>query len=353
MRAVRSWSWMAALVVAVVATPGSAHAEDPAAPKLPDPYFRAGDLALRPQSKLPEGWAAVPEGGAAAEKVGAGVRETLAAAQVEPGRVSLFVTQVKGPAGAEAALATVDTDPLLTPGGPAPVATLLEAASAARGWTVKAVGGPTCAFVYAGPADSREALTSAALAWAAEGLTARAQRMAQNGDPLVALATLKLALTLEPKAGFGNMLAGNIYSALAQQKRPGGDFAAAITHFDAALKGEGLYPLEARARYGVRGMKAVALLMAGEAEQAYTLYQELLADPLTAADGERWGTTYNTACAASRVGKLDEAFKLLGTVLEQDAKETVDGISHWREDPDFAAMKADPRWKALLEKYPE
>jgi tetratricopeptide (TPR) repeat protein len=327
--------------------------EDPAAPKLPDPYFRAGDLALRPQAKLPEGWTAVAEGGAAAEKVGTGVRETLTAAQVEPGRVSLFITQVKGPAGAEAALATVDTDPLLTPGGPAPVATLLEAASAAQGWTVKAIGGPKCAFLYAGPAESREILTAAAMAWAAQGLAARAQRMTQSGDPLVGLSTLKLGLALDAASGFANLLAGDILQGLGQQKRPHGDLAAAITHYDAALKGGGLYPLQPQGMYHARNRKAVTLLLAGKAEAAYAVYQELLADPVTEKHEERWGIVYNGACAASRVGKLDEAFKLLVSVLEQDAKETVDGISHWREDPDFSGMKADPRWKALLEKYPE
>lgn len=349
------WRIASALIACValaVLEGGAARAEEPAGPKLPDPYFRAGDVAWRAQAKLPEGWQAVAEGGAAAEKMGTGVRETLTAAKVEPGRVSLFVTQVRGPAGAEAALGVVDTDPLLTPGGPAPVATLLEAVSAAQGWSVRALGGPACAFVIAAPDEHREALTAAVLAWAAEGLAARAQRLSQNGDPLVALATLKLALGCQPKAGFANLLAADILQALGQQKRPHGDLAAAIAHYDAALKGGGAYDLEPRALYFARMGKATTLLLNNQAEPAYALYQELLADPATATSPGRWGTTYNAACAAARVGKLDEAFRLLGAVLEQDAKDGVEGISHWREDPDFSALHADPRWKSLLEKYP-
>ena len=46
---------------------------------------------------------------------------------------------------------------------------------------------------------------------------------------------------------------------------------------------------------------------------------------------------------------------MLSSVLEDDAKDPVQGISEiWREkDTDLDSLRADPRWKALLEKYPD
>ena len=62
---------------------------------------------------------------------------------------------------------------------------------------------------------------------------------------------------------------------------------------------------------------------------------------------------YDLACAHARLGAKDEAFAHLEQTLEADRASPIVGIQHWREDPDFASLKEDPRWKALLEKFPK
>jgi tetratricopeptide (TPR) repeat protein len=341
-------------LVALGLTAGVARAEEPPAPApgptLPAPYFRAEDLSMRAATKLPEGWALADAGNPTAEKLGTTVRETLIAAKVPEEAIAWRISPVRGPENAEAAVATLDTDPLKTPGGPAPVATLLEAAATAGGWLVRPVGGPTCVVIVAAPPECREALGKAAMAWGAEALRARAQRLAQGGDVPVALATIELALTLEPKSVSAHLFAGEVRSQLAFEKEPFGSPEKALAHAEAALKEYPLYPLPDAARFRAKSLKAISLLVVGKLEASHALYKEMVNDPATVAE-VRWGLRYNLACAAAKLGKLDEAFQELGAVLAQDAQETVRGIDHWRVDPDFENLRADARWKALLEKY--
>ena len=62
---------------------------------------------------------------------------------------------------------------------------------------------------------------------------------------------------------------------------------------------------------------------------------------------------YNLACAHARLKEIDDAFKNLTTMLEENAKDPSNGSLKWQDDVDFTNLKADPRWAALAKKYPQ
>lgn len=55
---------------------------------------------------------------------------------------------------------------------------------------------------------------------------------------------------------------------------------------------------------------------------------------------------YNEACHAAQDGRIDEAFGLLGRVVDQGFANP----EHLRQDPDLAGLREDPRWSGLVER---
>jgi predicted Zn-dependent protease len=55
---------------------------------------------------------------------------------------------------------------------------------------------------------------------------------------------------------------------------------------------------------------------------------------------------YNLACSLSNLGRVDEAFLELEAAMELG----YDDLRHMAEDPDLAKVRADPRWRALVER---
>jgi len=80
----------------------------------------------------------------------------------------------------------------------------------------------------------------------------------------------------------------------------------------------------------------------GEVERARDLAKRaMLLDP------DNLTMRYNFACGFSQLGEFDTALELLGPVFERDASETV----NWAKvDPDLDGVRADPRFKAMMEK---
>jgi adenylate cyclase len=80
----------------------------------------------------------------------------------------------------------------------------------------------------------------------------------------------------------------------------------------------------------------------GEVERAKDLAKRaMLLDP------DNLTMRYNFACGFSQLGEFDVALDLLGPVFERDAAETV----NWAKvDPDLDGVRADPRFKTLMDK---
>lgn len=66
-----------------------------------------------------------------------------------------------------------------------------------------------------------------------------------------------------------------------------------------------------------------------------------------------WLTYYNTACSASKAGRLDDAFAYLRKSLETDTRpEAVRELEmNLQQDGDLRNVRTDPRYRALLEEF--
>lgn len=91
----------------------------------------------------------------------------------------------------------------------------------------------------------------------------------------------------------------------------------------------------------VMGYSVYALGALGEAERAKELMKRaLLIDP------ENWNMRYNFACVlVIHLNEIEAALDMLAPELE---KATIGRLNHVRVDPDFAAVRDHPRFKAML-----
>jgi hypothetical protein len=125
--------------------------------------------------------------------------------------------------------------------------------------------------------------------------------------------------------------------------------------FLAALDEKATIPASPREKAMARGDAGGALLMTKDAAadaQARDLLKKAVEDAALVGREEGLGFRYNLACAHGRLKEIDAAFEHVSPVLEEQAKRPMQGLAHWRVDPDFESLHADPRWAKLLEKYP-
>lgn len=235
-----------------------------------------------------------------------------------------------------------------------PLEKALAEAAAAKGWTVKAVGTPKNWIVASGPEAPRAKVVAAQVAYAAQMLATKSSSAIEEANGPLAGAMARIALRIDPKNARANLIVGSF---LLRQARTPDDKALldqAIVHLRAATAKDATGTLTPREATSARGeLGGVLLNKGGPSTEARDLLKEAVkaldAVPRDAGIGYR----YNLACAHARLKELDEAFPMLEKALADDAKDPIDGISHWRKDPDFESLKADPRWAKLLETYPD
>lgn len=84
---------------------------------------------------------------------------------------------------------------------------------------------------------------------------------------------------------------------------------------------------------------AIALLRRGEEDAARVIVQEALAR-----DPDAWQGAYNAACFEAIAGQPDAALEWLRTAVERGGRD-IKGYAD--EDPDFDALRSDPRYAGL------
>lgn len=344
------------LLAFLLLLPAAAQAKDVTDADLPAAVFPAADLVPTAQTKLPKGWALRPESPAAAARskaFTAAVQKALGGEGAEASPTEVLTCELAGPAAAAATVGVVRA-PRVEGQAPPDLPQRLGEAAKASGWALRTAGSPACVLVVAGPEGARNELLVAASRWAAEVLTPRAQAVLETNDPFGALALLHVALALEPRCVHAHALARLVRQGLAMYKREHGSYARSVQHGAEALATYEPYPLtreERATQVGAYGL--VLLLVGGQDEKAYEVLTKAVADPDVQKSEGFWNCRYNLACAAVRLKKGDQAFAELSAILAENAKKEIFGIDAWRDDADFLPLHPDPRWKALLEKYPE
>ena len=315
-----------------------------------NPLHGGAHMAPEARALLPKGWSLRTDDAAkpAAEATLTSVaRDAARAAGADPDALRIVLRSLSGPAGASATLGLVDADEK-----PADVAKAIEAAARGKGWGFRAMGGPSRLLVVAAPAAARDAIVAAQVAWAAESLSARADAVFAMKDPKGCLAVTDVALALDPKNAHAHWVANGPLWCLAYLKVPHDSFAPAIGHIRAALDAGATYPFSPVEREEARGLLAFLLMLEGAYAEARALLVDVVAHRDVLPAKSFWTHRYNLACAHAQLEEADAAFAHLEAVLAQDAEEPVFGVEPWREEHEFDALHGDPRWKALLEKYP-
>jgi hypothetical protein len=179
----------------------------------------------------------------------------------------------------------------------------------------------------------------------------------ESGRGARAFAYAQGAAAIDPKNASAQFVLGRIGTVAASREEAGVTWPDVVARLRAALDKDAHEPLTGDDVRKARTALADDLLHLETDEgnkEARDVYKLALADVKDVPAAELAGMRYNYACALSRLKDLDEAFKMLGLVLEAGKTENLPGIEEiWRlKDDDLVPMRADDRWKALLEKYP-
>lgn len=313
------------------------------------PKFASEHMALATGAILPTGWsllaAEAPRPAAEAAILAAAGEAAKAAGTSTP---VAEVRSLSGPGGKTATFVLLDADEKA-----ATISASLATAAKKKGWALREMGAPSRLLVADAPPDARDALVSAQVKWAAEGLAARANAVREGHDPHGCLAVAMVALGLDPKNAHAHVAAVGPLWALPYLKDPRGPYDAAIAHSKAAVEPGTSYPLTPAEAWEVRHHIAVLFnFEGGHAKEARDILLECVKHRDIAGDRNYWTARYNLAGAHALMKEKDAAFADLTAALEQNVTEPVFGIEPWREAEDFAVLHDDPRWKALLEKYP-
>lgn len=353
---------LATLALPFAFSPSLVRAEDdePSDPMAGDPEAGGNKVTsfamVLEKDGLPEGWsllegeAAGPDAKALEDAVNAIAKDKGVATADD---FSVLMRSVGGPEGVKAHYAFIDL------GAPSQTfADALKAEGAKKSWAVRAMGTERHLLVTAAPEAVRAKTEGFATAFAGRMLTRRAMKSIES-DGRRALSHARIALQLDGKSAGAHFILGLIQMQLALRGKPIGDLEPAITHLRASVVKDATNPLTKREAVIATGKLGQSILnKGGPSVEARDLLKATVAGiaEMTAAERtDAVGFRYDLACAHGRLKEVDEAFKVLTGVLEDDAKDPVPGISEiWREkDTDLSSLREDPRWKALLEKYPD
>jgi len=235
-----------------------------------------------------------------------------------------------------------------------PLEKALAEAAVAKGWTVRPLGTPKNWIVASGAEAPRAKVVAAQVAYAAQMLATKSSSAAEDRNPPLAGAMARIAYRIDPKNARANMMSGSFLFSQGMREDDKAMVEDAIGRFRAAISKDATGSLTPREAASLRGELGGALLQkGGPSTEARDLLKEAvkLIDAVSREAGI--GFRYNLACAHGRLKELDEAFPALEKALADNAKDPLDGISHWRKDPDFETLKGDPRWAKLLETHPE
>jgi hypothetical protein len=341
------------LVLAAVAplSAGAAWADDP--PGLmpsPDekPDYGAYDMAIA-EAGLPTGWKMVAVGTPNAEAAALSA-EAKTVAESKQGKATTVERAVTSPDGKTVALVLVDVDENATE-----VAKALEASATAKGWSFKALGTPWRVLLAAGPEDARKAAVEAQVTYAGHLLAVKADSAADVENWQTAGKLAGGAVALDAKNAMAQNVLGMLIFGMSRQNLMGATVEAALPHLRAAVDKDAHDALKGDKALRTKDLLGSVLLnMKGMEKEARDVLKSGVAASKDAPRNVQLQLRYNLACAHSRLKELDEAFALLSGVLEENAKDHALDLQdgHWQKnDTDLENMRADPRWKGLLEKY--
>jgi hypothetical protein len=344
-------------ICAIAASPRGASADD-----VKQPDHSSADMSLRaevlqnvPPEVLPAGWALVPDEEKERPAGEKAIREAVEAlakeANVPSSEISTDVRSLRLADGKVATFGLIDV--WTSPGG---FRKAIEDKAKANGWAFREMGSPVRLSVIAAPAETLEKMSEVQALVAAFGLLDAAfKRIASFPEKAESLANASAAM----KPGIAMQ-----HYVLAQARRPQGRppyapdaFDKSIAELRSTLAEKGPFALNEAQRISVSGELGNYLLNKGgpseEARDALKFAVEHTSALPNRDRGTTMGWLYNLACAHGRLKELDPAFTHLRAVLEEDKKEKIEGIDHWRKDPDFDNLHGDPRWEEILKAFPE
>ena len=351
----RSLAFAALAAAALALCPGRpAVAED----EVVQPDHSASDMALSAEALhgfAPEGATLVADDEKerpAAEKAIKDAIEALATeAKVAMSEITTEAKSLKLAEGKTATFVLVDV--YTNPGS---LRKGLEDKAKASGWAFREMASPVRLLVVEGPADMLDKLVEMQVKVAGLRLAQTGMQRLQNHFAERAQSFAKTALQFLPGLGYAHLVLGlaSLPTPTGMEQPPPESYDKSIAAFRLALEAKE-FPLAAQAVTEVKGRLGDALLLkGGPSEEARDNLKYAVENAGEAFNKQAvLGWRYNLACAHGRLKELDPAFEHLKAVLEQDKKEKIEGISHWRKDPDFDNLHADPRWAEVLAAFPE
>jgi len=346
---------LAVLAPCFVAVSRVARAEDDSNPLTADPEtlcaYSSFDVALAPEA-LPKEWKLLE--GAAAGPEEKALEAAITAIGKDKGVTSsdafhIEMRTVAGPEAAKLLYALYDLGE-----ASATFTDALKAEAVKQGWVVREMGSSKHGLVVFAPEALREKAVGVAVVWASKILAVRASSALESMNGPRAIGLSRVALAIDEKNAAAHLIVGLMAREYALKAGPHGDLDPAIKHLRDALAKDATNPLGTRDATIARGNLGSAILnKGGPSEEARDALKEAVKTASEVSRAEGLGYRYDLACAHARLKEIEPAFTLLTAVLEDQAKEPLDGISHWRKDPDFENLKADERWKKLIEKYGE
>lgn len=335
--------WVFIAVLASIALAGAARADDG------EPVHSAYDMALA-EDAMPEGWKLSKSADGAKDE--STVKDAIAAVAAEkklaPEGYVAVMRSASTADGKKAVFALID----LVKASPEFQAGLEEAAKT-KGWTVRTIASPLRVLVVAAPDDLREKAVALQLGFAARMLGIKAE---SAGEWRRAREFALVVVALDEKDAKGNLILGTIEASAALQMTPGTPDVArldkGIALVEKAISKDATRPLSAGDAATARGnLGGFILNKGGASTRARDVLKEAVKNPGAAGESEIMGWRYNLACAHGRLKEVDEAFANLTPVLVFMEKTPVEGMAHWRKDPDFDNLHADARWAEFLKKY--
>ena len=335
---------LAALAVALAAAPvARAEGED---------AEHGRDLMALTSESLPSGWTLLPEDAAPATDGAKALVAAVAAASKEAAvpdtERELLVQALRTPAGpATVVLLDVFVDP-------AKLLAALRAAAEKGGFTVVEMASPARLALVAAPAEVREEVVAVQRRAAARQIAEAAIASLESRDGERAADLAKTSLSFEPGAALPRLALGIAGSSGWTESEAART--KSIAEIEASLAPAAAPPLSPRLRaVALRHLGAVLLYVkTPEADaKGRDALKRALEEPgaKEVSKDETAGWRYDLACAHARLRELDPAFAALRAALVQDKESPLRGIAHWREDPDFTNLKADPRWAEILKEF--